>query len=355
MLLWALVVLFLASVFAAAAPGIDALLVSRLVAGLSLGAYPPLMFAYLTDLLPPARRGGLIVTATAISYIGPPAFIFLVRWLTPIMPLGIEAWRWGFLAAAGGVAACVCGFWWLPESPRWLIHKARFAEAETVLKSFKRSTVITMMPSAQNETGAVGTVVSSGLSTRSLGRQALFLVVLYFLTPWATVGFALLSGAVLVQKGINVQDSLLYIGISTFGPLVGTLAGGFLIERAERRTFLVINAVGMAVAGILFGITSTPLWLVSAALAFNLIVALFLPVLVLYASESVPTENRAKLTSWAWTANRVGSALVPIALLPVLHSFGATAMFVVIAGTLAAFIAMLLVFGSKGSARRRVD
>jgi putative MFS transporter len=139
------------------------------------------------------------------------------------------------------------------------------------------------------------------------------------------------------------------VGISNFGPVIGTLLGAFFVDRIDRRLALGIAAVAMAGLGILFAATSSPFWLIGSGLAFNLVTSLFLPVLVLYAAEMFSTTQRAGATSLAWASNRVGSALVPLALLPVLHSGGAVPVFVVIGLTLTAFVVLVAVLGPKGT------
>ncbi len=63
------------------------------------------MAAYLSDVLPPKRRGTLIMIGAAIGFLGAPAVIFLIRWLTPLQPLGFEGWRWALVLGAIGSAA----------------------------------------------------------------------------------------------------------------------------------------------------------------------------------------------------------------------------------------------------------
>jgi putative MFS transporter len=125
----ALVLLSLVSFFGACNPDLAVLGGSRAVAGLALGAFPPLTIAYLTELLPPRQRGTLIMAVVGIGYLGPPGTIFLLRWLTSLEPIGVSAWRW-VLAADG--AGATCGglvFLILPESPRWLLSAGRFGAA----------------------------------------------------------------------------------------------------------------------------------------------------------------------------------------------------------------------------------
>lgn len=351
-MLGALAILTLTSIGAALSPHISALIVFRGLSGFALGAYPPLMIAFLTDILPPARRGSAVFATVAIGYLGPPAVIFFVRGIGAGMPLGLEAWRWAFLMAGCGAAICTLLFLRVPESARWLVSKGRLSEARRSMDRFKASAVV---EGAEPVTTPVEATAPSGTMTNAdFIRRTVFLVIAYFLTPWATAGFTVLSGAVLVQKGINPQDSILYVGISTFGPLVGTFLAGWIVDRLERRLALAVLAGLLMLTGLVFGIVTDPVSLMASGLIFNLLVNLLTPVLVLYAAELFTTDRRAQGTSWGWASTRVGSALVPLALLPLLKAQGSLAMFVVIAATLIAFVAVILLFGPRGKAGHTV-
>src|SRR6202008_2199557 len=97
---------------------------------------------YLTDVLPPRRRGMLIFVTVALAFLGAPVGVFLIRWLTPLQHLGLEAWRWAFLF--GGVGAATVGilFRALPESPRWLHGQERHADAQIACEAFERSSIL---------------------------------------------------------------------------------------------------------------------------------------------------------------------------------------------------------------------
>jgi putative MFS transporter len=110
----------------------------RLLSGIALGAYPPLMVAYLTSITPPRYRGLLLFWVCGFAYLAPPLALFLIRWLTPIRPLGIEGWRWPF--ALAGLAALVVGaaFRRLPEPANWLVARGRTDFTAKINSSFER-------------------------------------------------------------------------------------------------------------------------------------------------------------------------------------------------------------------------
>jgi putative MFS transporter len=109
----------------------------------------------------------------------------------------------------------------------------------------------------------------------------------------------------------------------------------------------------MAVCGAVF-VTSfgkTPL-IVSMAM-FSLAAALYLPSMSLYGSELFVTQSRAVSMTFAWSLNRVGAALGPLVLVPILQANGPIAMFSIVVGTIALGLTVLAM-GPRGRSRLTV-
>ena len=317
---WLLLGLAVTAGLCAASPGPNWLGMGRILSGLVLGPYPPLMIAYLSQLLPPHRRGALIFAASGVAYLGPPAGVFLVRSLSGSAPLGLDSWRWPF-ALSAAVALCV-------------------AAAAT------RLAPIAVGQPSQHSTAAAAPV------SQHRARFALA-AALYFLSPWATVAFPLLTGPILLHRGLSLQDSLLDVGLATFGPIIGTFALGPLMDRIERRTSLVLFALMMLVSAI--GFIALPYAAVTTAMVvlFSTGVALYTPALTVYGAELFPYQSRAAATTIAWALNRLAAGLAPIVLIAVSHS---SAPVLIGSVCVALLVSVLLVWiGPPGSMGKALD
>lgn len=351
MLQWMLLWLAVTSLLVAFASDANWLGVFRLLSGVALGAYPPLMIAYLTEIGPPATRGTLIFLACAVAYLVPPGAVFMIRWLTPLAPLGVEGWRWPFIASGVCAVAAAAAFTYIPESPRWLLTKHLVDAASSACDRLARSRILrrgsSESPPALERPGRQKAL---RLPDRQLRHPFLFVSGMYFLHPWATSAFPLLTGPVLLDRGIGLTDTLLYIGVATLGPTVGTLCTGLFVDRFDRRATLLACAMLMLVSIVTFFAAQSAVWLLFGVVAFGVGVALYSPAMTMYGAELFPTRSRTAATSAAWALNRLASALVPVALLPLLKTQGLSVLGVVVCMALLGSGLLVGAFGPAGAA-----
>lgn len=337
---------------AAASPNLYWLTAARIVMGLTLGAFPPLITAYLTDILPVVNRGRLIFTTMAFAFLGAPVGVFLIRTMTPLEFLGTAGWRWSLVFGAAGAAASALAFLRLPESPRWLSAVGRNDDALAALQRLEESPHL----SSPVHVAATAQAPVGGMDATQEPVRTRFakLAALCFFSPWSTTAFPLLMGAILAQKGFQLSDTLFYVGLSAFGPVIGTLAAAFAIDRFERRASLAACALAMLASGLLFTFSNDPGWLVLTSLAFSMCSAVYVPMLNVYGAELFATRVRASAVTGAWAFNRLGAALAPMLLVPFLRTAGPQTMMAAIAITLLASLG-LLYLSAAGRSRLAVD
>ncbi|KQP74641.1 MFS transporter [Methylobacterium sp. Leaf113] len=344
------------SLAAAASPDLTSLTIARCVSGFAIGGYSPLVATYLADLMPPRRRGLLMLVCTGLGFLGAPAILLLIRAWTSVPPLFIEGWRWAL--GLGGIVAGLSAilFACVPESPRWLAAVGHDVAAEAACRRLEASAGIATpelmrTEPASDDTARAGfrALMADPLQIR---RTARFLG-LYSLAPWATIGFPLLSAAVLIREGFGVDQSLVFAALTMLGPTLGALASALIIDRLERRFCLAACVGTMAGMGIVFANSANLTLLTLSGVLFNMAAAIYAGVLGIYGTEILPTHLRASALTSAWAAGRMAVACVPVLLLPLLTDYGASAMFAVVTLGLGGSL-LLVVTGPPGRPRQPV-
>jgi MFS transporter, putative metabolite:H+ symporter len=347
--------LAITSAWAAYTPDLLQLTVARVLSGMALGAYPPLMMSYLTDVLPAGRRGPLILWAFGLPSLALPAGVFLVRALGDTQTLGLAGWQFALLLGAVGSGVLSLLMLRLPESPRWLQARGRLVEAQAVCERFARSRPL--LPAVPVQTAVSKAPSDQAGDKAAAGSRPVSpwwrITPLYLLSPVATVAFPLLLGAVLTTRGFKLTDALLFVGLLNFGPLLGSVAASVVVDRFDRRSALLACTLLLALAGGVFVFADSRAWIGSAAVLFGVSAVLYVTALNLYTTELFPTRSRAGSASLAWSFNRLGAALSVLALLPLLKSEGPMTMFGFIAGSLL-LSGVLLLTSPRGLARQPV-
>ncbi|HWJ80015.1 MFS transporter [Ureibacillus composti] len=329
---------------------LETIILFRFLAGMGLGAQPPLCSAYLSEILPASKRGKYIAWAYTMAFLAIPIEGILARVLVPQSPLGIDGWRWMFIIGALGAFIIFMWLHKLPESPRWLAMVGRYNEAEQVVRQLEMSSGVASPKQTIKTTHVAAkrqTVPFSTIFKKQYVKLTLMMYVFQILQSVGYYGFGTLSPLILAEKGYTITTSLQYIALSFIGYPLGSLLAVPLVERIHRKWLIVITAVGMATFGMMFGMAETPIFIILGGFFFTIFGNIFTSAFNVFQAEIFPTKIRATASGSAYSLSRLTSGLLPFILLPILNQSGATTVFYIIAGAMLILILDISILAPK--------
>ena len=293
----------------------------RFVGGLGIGASSVLGPVYIAELSPAKWRGRLVATFQFMVVFGIMVAYFS-NYAIRLMNLGATQWRWQVGIAALPALVFLILLFGIPRSPRWLAARSRDNEALAVLKLMGDA-------NPEAELGDIRSALAEEQTTdhepvfKWKYRYPLFLAIsigafnqlaginaiLYYLNNiFAAAGFSQISS----------YQQASYIGLILF---IFTLVGMALIDKAGRKTLLLIGAAGCAtcLAGVawIFYTHSHQhdlLWILITYIAFFSISQG--AVIWVYIGEVFPTHVRSKGqgvgSASHWTMNAIIALEFPV-------------------------------------------
>ncbi|MBJ8342600.1 MULTISPECIES: sugar porter family MFS transporter [Antrihabitans] len=329
-------VLFLVSAFGTGlAVNLEMLIVFRIVGGLGVGIASVIAPAYIAEVSPARIRGRLaslqqlaIVTGIFISLLVDFLLASLAGGAREELWLGLEAWRWMFIAMFVPALAYGLLSLTIPESPRFLVATHRIPEARKILSALLGEKGVDIKINRIRETlendvkpswkdlrapkSGLLPIVWVGLGL-SVFQQFVGINVIFYYSNvlWEAVGF-------------SEDGSFVITVITAVVNILTTLIAIASIDKFGRKPLLLIGSAGMVVTlltmAVIFGTAATDAdgkpYLEGAAgpialVAANLFVVAFGmswgPVVWVLLGESFPNRIRAAALSFAaagqWVAN----------------------------------------------------
>jgi putative MFS transporter len=338
---------------AGASAGLALLLVTRLLAGVGVGAENVIIDAYVSEVVPRQVRGRSVAVVHAVAFTAFPVAALLARLLAPRE----SPQNWWLLLVLGGMGALLV--WWfrrrLPESPRWLATVGRGAEAATVL--------VGMENTVQRETGqplppvAIAPVESVRRtpfreiwSPRYRGRTIL-LVAFQLLQTVGYYGFMHWMATLLEAKGMEHDRALtMQFAASLMAP-AGPLLGVWSCEHWQRKRLIVALTLGLAAVLLAFGLAGDPIVLTLLASAAVVGCNWFSAVFHAYHAELFPTEARATGVGFTYAWSRASMVAVNL-FMPKLIKTGVLAALGLTAGAFTGVAVIIGLFGPLTNGRR---
>jgi MFS transporter, putative metabolite:H+ symporter len=342
------------SLVGAFSPNAVMLLITRFLAGIGLGAEPPLADTYLTDLLPARRRGRFIALAYTLAFLGVPVVGFLAQGLTEAEILGIPGWRWMFVFGALGGMLVFALRTGLPESPRWLHSVGRTDEAERVVAAFEdeaRAAGHHLEPAAEPAAPEPRAVTPRALLRPPYARRTGMMVIFHLLQTFGYYGFGTLVPLVLAAKGYPVAQSLLFSAVSYLGYPLGSALSLPIVERVERKFLVIGTGLAMAAFGLAFGYSGSMATVLIFGFLYTATSNVFSNAYHIYQAEIFPTALRSTASSGTYSLSRLATAAMPFVLVPLLDQAGPNWMFLTVALAMAIVAVDVAALGPRTTGR----
>lgn len=129
--LYSLFAFSLISFINAFATNVNFLAICRFLTGIGLASMTVVSISYIAEMAPCESRGRWQSLVLLVCSLGIP---ILTGFFKFIIPLNHEAWRVVFVIGALGFLPGILGVFCLRESPRWLVSKGRYKEAEGIMR-----------------------------------------------------------------------------------------------------------------------------------------------------------------------------------------------------------------------------
>jgi sugar porter (SP) family MFS transporter len=354
------VLFFASAVGTGLAFGVWDLIAWRLVGGLGIGIASVIAPAYIAEISPKNLRGRLgslqqlaITVGIFAALLSDTVFANWAGGAGQELWLGLEAWRWMFLA--GIVPAAVYGLiaLKLPESPRYLVLKGRDDEVRGIFaRLWPGDDVERAIRDMRSgiETDAHGSK-KGALRGNRLGLKPIVWVGIILSVLQQFVGINVIfyySTTLWKSVGFQESDSLTISVVTAVTNIAVTFVAIALVDRVGRRPILLFGSVGMTVALATMAIAfsqavtvddapSLPgAWGPIALVAANLFVVSFGaswgPVVWVLLGEIFPNRIRARALGIAaaaqWIANfAITVSFPPLASFSLVFTYGMYALF----------------------------
>jgi putative MFS transporter len=333
----------------------------RMIAGVGIGVELVTIDTYVTELMPRALRGRAIALSQIVGFTALPAVALLSWWLVPQKPFGLDGWRWVVLAGSVGAI-----FVWfirrgLPESPRWLMARGKFNEAERVAAAMEahvrgdiereeadesrkpRATPAALFASRPAETR--GSLLE--LAHPPYRKRTLMLMVFNFFQTIGYYGFASWVPTLLIATGITTTSSLQYSFLIALSAPLGPLLAYRVADRIERKWQIVSTATCIAIFGVCFARQRDPIWLITCGVLLTCANNCMSIAFHAYQAELFPTRIRAQAVGFVYSWSRLSAIFTSFLIAFFLRHYGTRGVFAFIAAAMAVVVLAIGIFGPR--------
>jgi putative MFS transporter len=328
------------------------LLVCRIVQGVGIGGEVPIAASYINELTKAHKRGKFVLLYEMVFSIGVLMAGFIGAWLVP-------SFGWQSIFLIGAAPALVALFMRrsLPESPRWLASKGRFAEADKVVSEIEAYTLaagLPLPPARQIPTVAMPKSRAIELLGPTYLKRTLSVWALWFSVYFVTYGTITWLPTIYVSIfKFDLRTALLLSAVNSMVSFPANFVLAFIIDKIGRRRWFVIGLTLGALPLIAIWLSGTQnhtLVIVLAAMSY-MFIGPSCSACYLYTPELYPTRLRAVGSSVATIWLRIASSIGPFAVGAILTNFDYRSVFLMFGVIALCGAAAIGLFGVETSER----
>jgi putative MFS transporter len=327
------------------------LLIFRFITGLGLGGELPVASTLISELSSLKSRGRNVIILESFW-----AWGWLIAALVAYLLIPVYGWRIAFLVGSVPALFAAALRLLIPESPRYLASRGRYAEADKIIRRMEVKAGIQHSEDDFAEDKLERSKGKQGSSFLDLWkrdniRSTLVLWILWFGINLGYYGFVLWTPSLLMGQGYTMVKSFQFTLIMCIAQLPGYLVAAILIEKIGRKPALVLFLLGTAVAAWAFGqAAGTTQILFSGCLLYFFALGAW-GCIYAYTPELYATRIRGLGVGWAAAFGRVGALIAPM-IVPVLYGFfgegrGFTFVFILLTAVFALVALTILTFGRE--------
>lgn len=316
------------------APSKEIFLFARTMTGVGLMGMVVVAMVYIAELLPAASRGKWQAISLATALLSIPAIGQLASW---VIPHDANGWRYIlFIGGAGFLVLGLC-FSWLKESPRWLIDKGRYKEAEEVIQFYRPDVKVDISAEARGEIKVQKVQETTKtlevlklLFSKEFSQKTWVLIVMVCCNTVGYFMFFAWMPTLLNEYGFSLQDSLWMVALVSFGSPIGNYLAAFFTDKGGRKVPIVIYSLIIGILTIIFGTVKIPMLIVGVGFIIRILMDGVFVLMWSYLAEAYPTKFRSSGTGIIFSTGRIlnigAMSLVPI----IYKDFGYAVLFSII-------------------------
>ncbi len=311
---------------------LETLLACRVIAGIGMGAMTPILVAYISEIIPTAKRPKYITLYMLIGAVGVVTACLITMFFAN--GLGWRAVYW--LEGAFGLTFLLIAFF-IPESAMWLESKGRLDEADKIVERWEMKAKAHLggaeLPEVIDRPRAE---VAKGKLTDLFTKKYAKIIVAGFVWFFCCMAFDFGLNAwittLLMSKGFDVISSVAFSALGQLGALPAAFCVTWISNHIGRRWSVMVGAILAALFAYVYGLSTTVIMVAALSILFQFGRAVLSQASTAYLPELFETSLRSTGNGLLLAFGRIGGIAGPIIMASAMSAFGMNGAFFVAAG-----------------------